>query len=138
MKLIPTSLLAAATLLAAPGCSKHTGPHLPVPAGLSPEQTDAKFVLMDPGAQRSVTTTGLTETRLSDGRLRVAAQLVNRENRRIQVQVQTVFKDAQGIATGDETPWENVILTENAIETVQFTSLNNQAFTYTIRVRQAR
>ncbi len=138
MKLIPTSLLAVAALLAAPGCSKHTGPYLPAPAGLSPEQTDARFLLMDPGAQRSVTTTGLTETRLPDGRLQVAAQLVNRENRRIQIQVQCVFKDAQGISTGDETPWENVILTENAIETVQFTSLNNQAVTYTIRVRQAR
>jgi uncharacterized protein (DUF2141 family) len=78
------------------------------------------------------------EARLPDGRLQVACQIMNRENRRIQVQVQCVFKDAQGFSTGDETPWDNLILTENATETVKFTSLNNLAASYTVRVRQAR
>ncbi|MBN9688928.1 MAG: YcfL family protein [Verrucomicrobia bacterium] len=130
-------VLIAATGLAA-GCSKQSGALMPQPAGLTPEQTNAKFVLMDPGAQYSVTSTGLMETRLPDGRLQVACQVLNRENRRIQVQIQCVFKDAQGFSTGDETPWDNLILTENATETVKFTSLNNQAASYTVRVRQAR
>ena len=70
--------------------------------------------------------------------MKVSCVLQNRENRRIQVQVQCVFKDAQGFSTGDERPWGNVILTENGMETLNFTSLNNKAATYTVRVRQAR
>ena len=61
----------------------------------------------------------------------------NRENRRIEVQINCVFKDEQGFPV-DETPFRTLILTENAQEGVQFTSMNNQAKTYTIRVRQAR
>lgn len=102
------------------------------------QERTSRFVLMDSGAQRSVTSSGLSETTLPDGRLEVAAILRNREERRLQVQVQCVFKDAGGFSTGDETPWQDVILTENGQETVRFQSMNNQAKTYTVRVRQAR
>ena len=96
------------------------------------------FVLMDKPTQVSVTTSGIQERKLEDGRLDVVAHLRNRQSRRIQVQVSCVFKDTQGFSTGDETPWQNVILTENSQEDVRFTSMNNQAAKYTIRVRQAR
>ncbi len=43
-----------------------------------------------------------------------------------------------GFSTGDETPWENLILTENETQTVHYTSMNAQAKNFTIRVRQAR
>jgi hypothetical protein len=43
-----------------------------------------------------------------------------------------------GVSTGDETPFQTVILTESATEQVKFTSMNNKAARYTIRVRQAR
>lgn len=130
-------ILALSTALLA-GCASHQGAYPPLDSSGSSQELNAKFALMDPGAQRSVTSGGLQEARLDDGRLRVSCILQNRENRRIQVQVQCVFKDAQGFSTGDETPWENVILTENSMETVSYTSLNNKAATYTIRVRQAR
>ena len=41
-------------------------------------------------------------------------------------------------AIGDETPFQTVILTENSTEQVKFTSMNDKAKRYTIRVRQAR
>lgn len=132
--LIP--LLAA--VLGAGCASSDTGALHPVNADKFNQEKTAKFVLMDSRAQRSVTTGGLQERTLEDGRLEVAAILRNRENRRLQVQAQCVFKDGNGIGTGDETPWENVILTENGMETVRFTSLNAQAKTYTVRVREAR
>ena len=132
--ILPCLLLAALVS----GCSRHTGAYMPKPAHLTTDQLAAKFVLMDPGARRSVTSTGLQEIRLPDGRFQVVCQVLNRENRRIQVQIQCVFKDAAGFGNGDETPWETLILTENATETVQFTSLNNAATSYTVRVRQAR
>lgn len=96
------------------------------------------FVLMDPGAQRSVTSAGIQEAILPDGRLQVVANVRNRENRRIQVQINCVFKDAQGFSTGDETPWQTLILTENAQEAVRFTAMNDRSRKYTIRVREAR
>jgi len=49
-----------------------------------------------------------------------------------------VFKNDDGSTTGDETPWQTLILGENTTEAVTFTSMNNQARKYTIRVRQAR
>lgn len=97
-----------------------------------------RFVLMDPGAQRSVTSTGIQERINADGRLEVVANIRNRENRRIQVQVNCVFKDEQGYSTGDETPWQTLILTENGQESVRFISMNDKARKYTVRVRQAR
>ncbi|MBN8247841.1 MAG: YcfL family protein [Verrucomicrobia bacterium] len=138
MRITPLLLPIATLFLALAGCASHQGAYAPADASKSNQELTAKFVLMDPGAQTSVTSSGLQETRLGDGRLQVACILQNRENRRIQVQAQCVFKDAAGFSTGDETPWENVILTENGMETVTFTSLNSRAAAYTVRVRQAR
>ncbi len=97
-----------------------------------------KFVLLDSLTQSAVTCSGLQERRLADGRLEVSANVRNRENKRIQVQINCVFKDANGFSTGDETPFQTLILTENAQETSTFTSLNDKAQRYTIRVRLAR
>lgn len=100
-------------------------------------ETTAKFAVMDDRVQRSVTCPGLQERKTEDGRLEVAANIRNRENRRIEVQVQCVFKDLQGFEV-DSTPWETLILTENSQETVRFTAMNNKATDYTVRVREAR
>ncbi|MBX3733596.1 MAG: YcfL family protein [Verrucomicrobiae bacterium] len=128
------SLLAAALA----GCSSHQGPYPPKGAEAAAWAKTGQFQLMDPGARKSVTTLGLQESRLDDGRLKVSCIVLNLENRRIQVQAQCVFKDASGFSTGDETPWENVILTENSTETLTFTSLNPLASAYAVRIRQAR
>ena len=97
-----------------------------------------RFVLLDKAAERSVTCSGMQERLLEDGRIEVVANLRNRLKRRIQVQVNCVFKDDQGFPTGDETSFADVILTEKAQEGVRFISMNNKAKRYTIRVRQAR
>ena len=75
---------------------------------------------------------------LGDGRLEVVANVKNRESRRIQVQINCVFKDEQGFSTGDETPFQTLILSENSTEAVRFTAMNGTAKKYTVRVRQAR
>ena len=131
----------AAMALAFTGCETtppDTGAYLPVNTTVNDVENRAGLVLLDPRAQTSVTCSGLQETRLPDGRLQIVAHLRNREDRRIQIQVNCEFKDEQGFSTGDETPFQTVILTENAQEAVKFTSLNNKARKYTIRVRQAR
>lgn len=130
------SLLAGSTLLFAfTGCQSG-GAYLPKNATKYNYEDSSNFVLMDSMVQRSVTSPGIQETTLPDGRLQVVANVRNRETRRIQVQVQCVFKDAQGFEV-DSTPWNTLILTENAQESVKFISMNNQARRYTVRVRQA-
>ena len=128
--------LAALGVTVFTGC--HGGAYAPKNTTKFNLENEAKFVLLDKATQRSVTVSGLQERLLPDGRLEVVANIRNRLNRRIQVQVNCVFKDVQGFPTGDETPFQNVILTENAQEGVPFTSMNNLAKGYTIRVRQAR
>jgi uncharacterized protein YcfL len=137
MKTILLSPVAALAALVFTGCQTREGAYAPVNADKHDLENRARVVLMDRGAQRSITTAGLQETTLPDGRLEVAVNLRNRENRRLQVQVDCVFKDARGFEV-DAVPFQTLILTENAQETVRFTSLNAQAKKFTIRVREAR
>ena len=133
--LCPLFALSAAALLLA-GCS-HGGAYAPVNTTKFDLENRATFVDMSAGAQRSVTCSGLQQTKLPDGRLQVVANVRNREERRIQVQINCEFKDAQGFPV-DSTPWQTLILTENGQEGVSFVSANNKAERYTIRVREAR
>lgn len=132
--LMPLALLAA---LAGAGCQTSWTGAPPLKAGQFNLEKSARFVLLDPGAQRSVTCLGLQEAALPDGRLRVRAQVRNREDRRIEVQVQCVFRNAQGVAI-DSTPVQTLILAENATAEVAFESMNDQAKDYTVRLRQSR
>lgn len=141
-KTITTTIPAAvAAALLVAGCeSTHDGgPYLPQQPRTPAYESTEPVVLLDPGVQHSVTSTGQPQARLlEDGRLEIVAQLRNRENRRIEVQANCVFKDVNGVSTGDETPFQTVILTENATEHVKFVSANDKAKRFTIRVRQAR
>jgi uncharacterized protein YcfL len=131
------SLLAAlAAFTVFTGCQSSGGAYLPKNTTKYNYEDSEQLVLMDAMVQRSITAPGIQQTRLPDGRLEVAANLRNREGRRIQVQTQCEFKDAQGFAL-DSTPWNTTILTERGQETVRFTSMNDKAQRYTIRVRQA-
>lgn len=122
------------------GCQTHdTGAYIPLNTTVNDRENHDLIVLMDPHVQYSVTCSGIQQRTTPDGRLEVVANIRNRENRRIQVQVNCVFKDDQGFPSeGEEAPFRNLFLTENAQEPVQFTSMNNHARRYTIRIREAR
>jgi len=135
----PVSLLVSAAALALfAGCATEPGPFPPLDTTKFTLENTDRFVLLDKPAQYSVTCTGLQERPLADGRMEVVANVKNRESRRIEVQINCVFKDEQGFSTGDETPWQTLILSENSTEAVRFTAMNTQARKYTVRVRQAR
>jgi hypothetical protein len=137
-KILPVALIAATVV--AVGCKStyDRGPYVPETSKTPAYESTERFVLLDPGVQYSITCTGINERTLDDGRLEVTAQIRNRENRRLEVQVNCVFKDGNMVSTGDETPFQTLILTENATEQVKFVSMNSLAKKYTIRVRQAR
>jgi hypothetical protein len=133
------ALLSAGLIgIIATGCAtSETGAYAPQNTDRYNYEATAPFVLMDQGAQNSVTVADIHSETLPDGRLKVAANVRNRENRRIQVQANCEFKNADGFAI-DSSPWQTLILTENSMETIQFASMNKDAKRYTIRVREAR
>ena len=132
------ALLATVALALFAGCATEPGPYTAQDTTKYTVENTENFVLLDKPAQISVTCTGLQQRLLPDGRLEVVANVKNREARRIQVQIQCVFKDEQRVSTGDETAWQTLILAENSTEAVRFTAMNPQAKTYEVRVRQAR
>jgi uncharacterized protein YcfL len=136
MKKLALVLTAAVLAVIASGCVRG-GAYEPKNTNKFNQEDNAKFVLLDEGAQRSVTCAEIQTGRTTDGRLKVSAKLRNRENRRIEVQANCEFKDAQGFAV-DSTPFRTVILDENAMETVSFEAFNKEAARFTVRVRQAR
>jgi len=138
--LLTSAPLVAAVLAAGvlAGCATPTGPFPPLDTTKYTLENSERFVLLDQPSQVSVTCTGLQEVILPDGRLEVVANVKNRENRRLEVQVNCVFKDASGSSTGDETPWQTLILSEYGTEAVRFTAMNGQARKYAVRIRQAR
>ena len=136
MKKILLSLAGLTALAFFAGCSH--GPYAAKDTTKYNLESTEKFVLMDKQVEHSVTSTGIQQRINADGRLEVTANIKNRENRRIQVQVSCIFKDEQNFSTGDETPWQTLILGENTTEAVNFKSMNTQARNFTVRVRQAR
>ena len=120
------------------GCVTDAGPFPAIDTTKYTLENTDRFQLLDQTAQKAVTCTGLQESWLSDGRLEVVANVKNRENRRVQVQVNCVFRNEEGFSTGDETPWQTLILSENATEAVRFTAMNVSAKKYTVRIRQPR
>jgi hypothetical protein len=115
-----------------------TGAFVAVNTTVNDVENHELIVLLDPAVQYSVTCAGIQQRYTPDGRLEVTANIRNREGRRLQVQINCVFKDDQGFPTeGDDAPFQNLILSENAQEPAHFISMNNRARRYTIRIRQA-
>ncbi len=140
MKKITATLLALVTTATAllTGCvTRDTGAFVPVNTTVNDLENHEPIVLMTAEVQVSVTCSGIQVRTLEDGRLEVNANIRNREGRRIQVQINCEFKDEQGFVTEGESPFQNLILTENAQQTVHFVSFNNKAKHFTIRVREA-
>ena len=129
--------LALTTALLA-GCATNPAPDEQLETTKYTIESTGKFVLLDQPAQVRVKCTGLQERILPDGRLEVAANVKNLEKRNLEVQINCVFKDEQGIPTEEETPFRKLTLAERSTKVVQFTSSNNQARKYTIRVREAQ
>lgn len=128
--------LAGLALLA--GCASEPGPFTPQDSTKYTLENTDNFELLGKAAQSSVAGTGLQPRLLPDGRLEVVASVKNRANRPVKIQINCVFKDAAGFTTGDETPFQAIVLAANATEAVRFTAMNTLATKYTIRVRETR
>ena len=140
MKKILFTLAASTGLALFTGCQtpvKDTGAYTPLNVNINNKEDYFAVVLLNQRVQNTITCPGIQETRLPDGQMQVSVNLRNRESKRIQVQANCEFKDAQGFVI-DSTPYQNVYFDDNSQETVQFVSMNGKAVRYTIRVREAK
>src|SRR5262245_63285945 len=97
----------AAIIITTVACSSthDKGPYLAQTPKTPAYEGKEPVVLLDPGVQYSLTYSGIEEEVLPDGRLKVTVHLRNRENRRLEVQANCVFKNQNGFSAGDETPF---------------------------------
>ena len=135
-------LFALATTLAGlvliAGCASAPGTTAPQDSTKYTLENTENFELLGADTPSALACTGLQPRTLPDGRLEVVATVKNREPRPLKLQINCVFKDAQGFSTGDDTPLETLTLAANATEAVRFTARDPAAKKYTIRARALR
>ncbi|MBP6507177.1 MAG: YcfL family protein [Opitutaceae bacterium] len=132
------TLAALAAILLLGGCATDPGAAVTQDTTKYTIENTEKFARLDKPTQTAITCTGLQERLLPDGRLEVVASVRNSGAQRMDVQINCVFKDAQGFTTGDETEFQKISLTPNSTEAVRFTAADPAAKKYTIRVRRSR
>jgi len=131
------AVLGALTALALfGGCASRPGASAPqVSTKYTIDNNTDKFAILDQPLAATISCTGLQERGLPDGRFEVVANVRNSESHPVQVQLNCVFKDADGFSIGDETPFRTLVLNPNSTEAVRFTATNRIAKRYTIRVK---
>lgn len=124
-------LAAVATLM---GCAQR-GPYESRKPKALEDQT--VFVALDRPTQKSVACSGVQESRGPDGELRVIAKLQNLTAKDHRAEVSCVFKDENGFATVESSPFGVVYFSAHSQEQITFRSKDATAHRFTIRVRQA-
>jgi len=120
------------------GCNTHKGAYPPVTEPQAAYENTQTIVLLGKGLSEKIAVEGQMAKWSDDGRLQVFANIRNRIQKRLVVQVQTVFKDENGFPVGDETAWQTVVITELSQYAYQSIAQNSKARKYTIRVRKER
>ncbi len=93
------------------------------------------IVAMDKAAHMLVAVQTKGVGRTADGRLELRLELANLGDQDFPVQVQTLFRDASGVPTGDDTPFEVVVLPGGGSTVYETSSLTAAAKTFTVQVR---
>lgn len=135
----PFTTICFALSLTFSGCN---GPSTPRQGGASLEDTQ-KIVLMEPPG---IATTNslfwalkvgqIVQTRAAGGQLKIVAQIQNRTNGNLALQIQTVFKDSHGTPNGDETNWEPVVVPAYSTYAYMVVAGATSSTDFVIRVRR--
>jgi hypothetical protein len=128
-------LTALCSLGALPGCATGSGEPEDT-TKFTIENTD-QFSALDPDTEAAVKCTGLQERLLGDGRLEVVANVKNRGNQPVTVEIRCVFLNDQVILVGPVGHWQTLALAADATEVVRFTASDVAAKRYAIQVRKA-
>ncbi len=118
------------------GCSRSKAPDL---ARMDEEAMFAATQpvnILDTDLRNKVAADAATSLRLPDGRLKVKLNLRNSSKKDLDVLVRVVFKDAQGMSTGDETEWTPLFFAPQQIQTFIDESRDAGAGSFTVEVRK--
>jgi hypothetical protein len=118
------------------GCAPHRG-EKPF-WGHEYTENNETLVVLDSGLASRLRLVDEATDKTADSRLIVKAKLMNRLEKTMRIQVQTVFKDAKGFSTGDETNWELIIIPAKAYYYYEVKAMNAKAAGYVIRCRYAK
>ena len=120
----------AALLLA--GCAWHG----PVPAQTYPGiEPSANVVTLDKAAYKLVAVKNQVVARRDDGLLNVRLELVNLSSKDLAVQIQTLFRDTTNMPSGEDTPFQMVVLPGGGFHMYEVTSLTADAASYTVQIK---
>jgi hypothetical protein len=121
-----------------------SGPYVPKAYPDSPEVAGARVVFLDKDLLRT-TAVDHPGVLVRNGNHRLVLQLPIRNRRNdetIQIQVQTLFKNAAGQVLysepGSEAAWQTIVLSANQLTTYTRTALTSEAVDYTVRIRYAQ
>ena len=134
---LKTLLLLVAASLVLGGCA--TGPYEPQGNSKSAETSGDKAVILDEGLVDQIAVDKVTSGKKSSGLLFVQANLRNRTRKDLEIQAQTVYKDAGGLplysSGGNEAAWTTLVLTANGTTTYRSQATSPAAEQFTIRLR---
>ena len=115
------------------GCAAWQGPK-PLQAWKAVGKSE-EIVALDKAAHTLVAVQSKAEERRPDGRLALRVELANLSDKDLAIQVQTLFRDKAGVPTGEDTPFEPMVLPGMGSKIYSVVSLRPDAATYTIQVK---
>lgn len=99
-------------------------------------KSQAPMNLLHKDLRKKIASDKAITSHTDDGRMKVAIVLRNRSKKPLNVQVRTVFRDEEGLSTGDETNWEDIWLEPRQSQTYRAESKITFAESYTVEVRK--
>ena len=91
---------------------------------------------MDDYSEDSVSITAQYMETLPDGRMAVVAQLYNRLDTLLSLQVQVDFRNDAGYSSGETSNWELIQIGPYETSTFRVPSLSSSAVSYVLRIRK--
>lgn len=101
------------------------------------EKTE-QFVILDKKLVKQLYFVESSRDRTADGRLIARVKVLNKSPKLLRVQMQTVFQDAAGEPTGDQTNWELILIPSNAYDYYEAKAMNTRAEDAVTRCRLAK
>lgn len=128
---VPVMAVLCALLLSA--CTSWAGPQA-VQSWPGVKNND-RVIALDKAAWKLVGVKNLHSDRTEDGRLHVRVELSNQSDKDLPVQLQVLFRDEAGQITGEDTPFQMVVLPGGGVKLHEVTAMRTDAASYTVQVK---
>lgn len=92
-------------------------------------------IALDKAAYKLVAVQNKVVEKTDDGRLKLRIELANLSSLDLSVQVQTLYRDGEGMLTGDATPFEMIVLPGNGSKLYETAALKPSAESFTVQIK---